>query len=131
MAIEIAWKLSVDIPSGPGLTMSSVVDVEAYDRIAVKVPNSTASPPAEAAVDVQPGAAGKVRFLLVRSDAYGDDLTFKVHDTANPARALNDALLLVGEGSLSLLESPLDKLLVTNTLGRDVTIEILVGRLAT
>lgn len=131
MAIEIAWKLSVDIPSGPGLTMSSVVDVEAYDRIAVKVPNSTASPPAEAAVDVQPGAAGKVRFLLVRSDAYGDDLTFKVHDAANPARALNDALLLVGEGSLSLLESPLDKLLVTNTLGRDVTIEILVGRLAT
>jgi hypothetical protein len=113
------------------MAMASVVDVEAYDRIAVKVANSPANAPVEVAVDVQPGGPNRVRFLLVRSDAYGDDLTFKVHDSANPPRALNDTLLLVGEGSLSLLESPLDLLLFTNTTGRDANIEILAGRLAT
>lgn len=130
MKVNISWKLSVEIPSGPSLTIGSAVEVEAYDRIVVTVPHSAASPPAEVAVDVQPGAAGKVRFLLIRSDSYGDNLKFKVHDTTNPARALNDAVLLVGAGSLTLLESPLDKLLFLNSLGRAAAIEILVGRRA-
>jgi len=46
---------------------------------------------------------------------------------------LNDAVFLVGAGSLDLLEdtaAPLDKLLVTNTTGQDVVLEIIVGRAA-
>jgi len=56
MATSISWKLNVSIPSGPSLALSSAVSVDAYDRIAVTVPNTTAAPPAEVEVDVQPGA---------------------------------------------------------------------------
>src|SRR5262249_32181290 len=101
MSVNISWKLSVEIPSGPSLSLASAVEVHAYDLITVIVPHSAATPPAEVAVDVQPGAAGRVRFLLIRSSTYGDNLQYKVHATGNPARVLNDALLLVGAGSLA------------------------------
>jgi hypothetical protein len=57
-----------------------------------------------------------------------------VHDNTTPERTLNDALFLIGAGSLDLLEdaaAPLDKLLVTNTTGQEVVLEIVVGRKAT
>lgn len=131
MPTSIAWKLSVDIPSGPSLALASAVSVDAYDRIAVTVPHSAAIPPAEVQVDVQPGAVGHVKFLVIRSDSYGDNLKYKVHDTANPARALDDTLVLVGAGALDLLGAQLDKVLIINTLGHPANIEILVGRQAT
>jgi hypothetical protein len=81
-------------------------------------------------VDVQPGAAGKVKLLLIRSTKYGNNLKYQVHDNTAPERVLNDALFLVGAGSLELLEAPLDKLLVTNTTGQDVVLEIIVCRTA-
>jgi hypothetical protein len=130
MATSISWKLNVSIPSGPSLALSSAVSVDAYDRIAVTVPNTTAAPPAEVEVDVQPGAVGRVRFLVVRSDVYGDNLKYKVHATANPEQALNDTLVLVGAGSVALLGAQVDKLIFINTLGHDANLEILVGRQA-
>ena len=131
MPTSISWKLSIDIPSGPSLALASAVPVDAYDRIAVTVPTSPAGPPAEVAVDVQPGAVGRVKFLVIRSDSYGDNLKFKVHDTGNPAHALDDTLVLAGAGALDLLGSQLDKLLIINTLGHPANIEIIVGRQAT
>jgi hypothetical protein len=74
-----------------------------------------------------------VKLLLIRSNRYGDDLTYRVHDNSTDERALNDAIFLTGAGSLNLLEdptAPLDKLLITNTTGQDVVIEIIVGRTA-
>jgi hypothetical protein len=129
MPTNIGWKLSVEIPSGPSLAIASAAEVEAVDRIAVTIADSSGAP-AEVTVDVQPGAAGKVKFLLIRSSAYGDNLKYKVHATGNTQHVLNDALVLVGVGGLALLDAPLDKLLVTNTLGQDATLEIIVGRLA-
>src|SRR6266478_2023985 len=120
MATSISWKLNVSIPSGPSLALSS----------AVTVPNTTAAPPAEVEVDVQPGAVGRVRFLVVRSDVYGDNLKYRVHATANPEQALNDTLVLVGAGSVALLGAQVDKLIFINTLGHDANLEILVGRQA-
>jgi hypothetical protein len=133
MPTNISWKLNVEIQSGPSIIVTNAVQADAYDRIEVKVPNSTASPPTKTTVDVQPGAAGKVKLLLIRATRYGDNLTYQVHDTSTPERVLNDAVFLVGAGSLDLLEdpaAPLDKLLVTNTTGQDVVLEIIVGRSA-
>jgi hypothetical protein len=133
MPTNISWKLSVEIQSGPNIVVTNAVQADAYDRIEVKVPDSTASPTATT-VDVQPGAAGKVKLLLIRSSKYGDNLKYKVHDNTTPERVLNDAVFLAGSGSLDLLEdtaAPLDKLLVTNTTGQDVVLEIIVGRSAT
>src|SRR5215510_6335342 len=125
MPINVSWKLNVEIQSGPSLLVTNAVQVDAYDRIEIRVPDTTASPTATT-VDVQPGAAGKIQALLIRSTKYGDNLTYRVHDNTTPERALNDALFLVGAGSLDLLEdtaAPLDKLLVTNTTGQEVVLE--------
>ncbi len=130
MPTSIVWKLNAEIASGPGAALASAVVVDAYDRISVTVPHTAANPPNEVEVDVQPGAAGRVRFLLIRSSDYGANLKFKVHDAANPAHVLDDSLFLVGAGGVGLLESPIDKLFVINTLGHAATLEILVGRQA-
>jgi hypothetical protein len=131
MPTNISWKLNVEIQSGPNIIVANAIQVDAYDRIEVKIPDSTAAP-TPTTVDVQPGAAGKVKLLLIRSTRYGDNLKYKVHDNTTPERVLNDAVFLVGAGSLALLEDStaplLDKLLVTNTTGQDVVLEIIVGR---
>lgn len=132
MATNVSWKLNLEIQSGPKVLITNSVQVDAFDRIEVTVPDTTASPTATT-VDVQPSAAGKVKLLLIRSNRYGDDLTYRVHDNTTDERALNDAIFLAGTGSLNLLEdpsAPLDKLLITNTTGQDVVIEIIVGRTA-
>lgn len=133
MPTNISWKLSLEIQSGPNIIVTNAVQADAYDRIEVNVPDTT-SAPTPTTVDVQPGIAGKIKLLLIRSTKYGNNLKYKVHDNTTPERVLNDALFLVGAGSLDLLEdsnAPLDKLLVTNTTGQDVVIEIIVGRTAT
>jgi hypothetical protein len=127
MPTTISWQSTISIPSGPSVTTASAVAVDAYDRIAVTIPPSNT----EIAVDVQPGTAGKVKFLIVRSDRYGSNLTFKTHVTGNPAHALDDTLVLSGVGALELLGDTVDKLLFTNNLGQPANIEILVGRQAT
>jgi hypothetical protein len=132
MPTNISWKLNLEIQPGPNIIVTNTVQADAYDRIEVKVPDSTVAPTATT-VDVQPGAAGKVKLLLIRSTRYGDNLKYQVHDNTTPDRVLNDAVFLVGAGSLDLLEdpaAPLDKLLVTNTTGQDVVLEIIVGRTA-
>ncbi len=133
MPTNISWKLNLEIQSGPNLIVTNAMQVDAYDRIEVKILDSTAAPTA-ITVDVQPGAAGKVKLLLIRSTRYGNNLKYQVHDNTTPERVLNDAVFLVGAGSLDLLEdpaAPLDKLLVTNTTGQDAVLEIIVGRTAT
>lgn len=132
MATNISWKLSLEIQSGLNIILANAIQVDAYDRIEVKVPDTTASVTATT-VDVQPGAAGKVKLLLIRSNRYGDNLKYQVHDNTTPERVLDDMVFLVGADNLKLLEAaaPLDKLLVTNTTGQEVVLEIIVGRSAT
>jgi hypothetical protein len=131
MQTNIAWRTSIEIPAGPILQIASGIAVDAYDRIVVAIPNSTNTPTDEVSVDVQPGAAAKVRVLAITSTSYGDDLRMKVHDTSQPEIVLNDALFLVGAGAVDMLGVQPDKILFLNSLGHEVTIEILVGRLAT
>jgi hypothetical protein len=103
MATSISWELNVSFPSGPSLALSSTISVDAYDRIAVTVPTAVA--PVGVDVDAQPGAVGRVRFPVVRSDVCGDNLKYKVHAAANTEQTLNDTLVVVGAGSLALLGS--------------------------
>lgn len=132
MATNVSWKLNLAIQSGPSVTISNAVQVDAFDRIEVIVPDTTSSPTATT-VDVQPSAVGKIKVLLIRSNKYGDQLKYRIHDNTTDERVLNDAIFLTGAGSLDLLEdpsAPLDKLLITNTTGQDVIVEIIVGRTA-
>ena len=132
MATNISWTLNLEVQAGPKVVEAKAIQVDAIDRIEVAVPDTTATPTATE-IDVQPGAAGKIKLLLIRSTAYGDDLTYQVHDNTADERVLNEALFLAGKGSLDLLEdatAPLDKLFVTNTTGQNVVLEIIVGRSA-
>jgi hypothetical protein len=128
MPTNVSWKLNLEIQSGPKVLVAKTVQVDAYDRIEVTVPDASTEFP----IDIQPGAVGKIKVLLIQSNRYGDNLIYQVHDNTTPLRVLNDALFLTGKGSLDLLEdaSALDKLLITNTTGQNVVLEIIVGRAA-
>lgn len=130
MPTNIAWKLTLDVPSGPQVSHSSSIAVDAVDRIAVTIPDTSASPEATT-VEVQPGAAGKVRMLMISASKYGADVEYQVHDDTATAHVLGDALFLADATAIDLLGTPLDNLLITNTSGADVDVEIVVGRAAT
>lgn len=131
MPTNITWKLNLEVQSGPKVLEAKTVQVDAFDRIEVTVPDTTGGSAVE--IDIQPGAPGKIKVLLIRSNNYDDKLTYQVHDDQADVRVLNDALFLVGGGSLDLLEdtsAPLDKLLVANGTGKPAIVEIIVGRAA-
>lgn len=126
MPINISWKLNVQVASGSSYVAANALQVDALDRIEVTVPDSVTT-----TVNVQPGAAGKTKLLLIRSSKYDANVKYFVHDNTTTQRALTEALFLVQAGGLELVEdtaAPLDKLVVDNTTGGDVVLEILVGR---
>jgi hypothetical protein len=129
MPTNIAWKFVLDVPGGPQVSHANAVEVDAVDQIAVVIPDTTATP-APTTVEVQPGAAGKVKLLLIRASTYGPKVEYQVHDATAPKRVLSDALFLVDAAPIDLLGTPLDKLLITNTSGQDVDVEVVVGRTA-
>jgi len=126
MPVTIDWSLTVQAAGEAPVAISSQVQVDAYDRINVTVAQGAG----DFEISVQPGGAGKVRLLLVRSSVYGPNLTYKVNAAANPAHALDDVLFLTGQGGVETLGFPPNSLLFSNTLGQDATIDILVGRQA-
>jgi hypothetical protein len=128
MPATIKWSLSVQVVGGPAISLSDVLTVEAYDKVNVTVGAGT-----QKKVEVQPGAAGQVQFLLISSDRYNDldpahDLTYKVDTTSV---TLDAPQLLVGSGLVELLPAAPGELEFTNGLDEDAAIEILVGRDAT
>jgi hypothetical protein len=124
MSEKINWTFNVQVVGGPKISTAQSVTVDAYDKIQVTI----AVGAADEVVDVQPGSAGRVQFLLISSDQFGDDLTYKVNNTGNPI-ILDVQQLLIGDGAVGLLgTSPPKTLGFTNNLTQDANIEILVGR---
>jgi hypothetical protein len=124
---EIVVDGSISIANGPKVRFSTKVAVEAYDSVSsVVVPAAN-----ELEVEAPPGTADTVQFLLISSDTYGEQLSYKVDD-AGDSFALDGPHLLVGKGAVGLFyaQSP-QKVLLNNETDKDVTIQILVGRDAT
>jgi hypothetical protein len=126
MSEKINWTLNVQVVGGPKISAAQTVTVDAYDKIQVTIGAGAA----DEEVDVQPGGAGRVQFLLISSDQFGDDLTYKV-DPAGNAIELDAPQLLIGDGAVGLFGAPPTTLGFTNNLAQDANIEILVGRNAT
>lgn len=133
MSEKISWTLNVQVESGPKISESKTITVEAYDKIEVTIKDKAT----EEEVWVQPGDKGQVQFLLIKSDEYGDKLTYTVNVAATTSSIsiikLDALQLFMGDGVAELLDknkAP-EKLFFTNNLGKDVSIEILVGRKAT
>ncbi|MFQ5856215.1 MAG: hypothetical protein ACE5LU_11285 [Anaerolineae bacterium] len=127
MAEKINWTLNVQVVGGPKMSASKTMTVDAYDKIEVVISDGAT----DEEVQVQPGGSGQVQFLLISSDQYGGDLTYKVNvGTADPIK-LDAQQLLMGDGAVGLLGAAPEKLLFSNGLGNDASIQILVGRIAT
>jgi hypothetical protein len=134
MAQAINWTLDVQIVGGPSSSVTSSINVGAYDKVDAIIPGGPGATPGTASVDVQPGGAGKVKFLLISSDRYGDKLTYDVQGASGAVGVkLDSQQLLIGEGAIGLLGTAPKTLDFSNGLGtgNDATISILVGRDAT
>jgi len=128
MSESIIVSANVVIPNGPAFALSRTLAVDAYDKIDVAVPNGAA----DLEVEIQPGAAGQVRFLLVTASQYGASLSYKVNSSASLAvHALDEPHVLIGAGSVNMLDPAPTRLFLSNTLGSDAQVQILVGRDAT
>jgi hypothetical protein len=130
MPVQINWSLNVQVADGPQLGIAQTDSISGYDMIDVAIPPSSGD---EAlSVDIQPGVASQVRFLLITSSVYGAKLTYKVGDAAE-AVPLDGPLLLVGSGAISLLQGDPKKLIFSNKLddGPTVLLRILAGRMVT
>ena len=130
MPEKINWGVSVQIVGGPKIAASQTVSVDAYDKIEVVVADGTDGKE----VQVQPGGAGQVQFLLIGSNKYDAALTYSVNapEANQDDRIKLDALqVLIGEGAVGLLGDSPQTLYFYNHVGQDAAIQILVGRKAT
>jgi len=124
MAIDITTNFVATVVGGPTLGRSFKLQVDAYDLVDISIANGAADEP----VELQPGGAGQVQFLLVLASSYAPALSYKVNAAANPSRDLDRELLLAGDGALGLLGAPPNQLLFTNATGQEISIRVLIGR---
>jgi hypothetical protein len=134
MAHSIQWSLSIKINGGPQLSSSKAIDVEAYDSIRVTIlgTGNPGGPDVDKEVEIQPGSAGgQVTFLAITSDRYDPTLTYKVNADTNPAIALDQPHVLVGEGAVALLDPAPTRLFFSSSIAQNTEVQILAGRDAT
>ena len=127
MSEKINWTLNVQVIGGPKLSASNTMTVDAYDKIQVAIEAGET----DKKVEVQPGGAGHVQFLLILSDSYDELLTYKVNDSGATAVKLDGPHLLIGKGAVTLLSSAPSSFFFSNGLSENASVEILIGREAT
>jgi hypothetical protein len=130
MTENMNWTLNVQVDGGPKILASDTIKIDAYDKFDVKIENDGI----EKEVQLQPGDSGQLQFLMIKSDNYGDKLTYKVNATTDVIKL--DALqLFIGVGAVGLLKEAPHKLVFLNGLESSgkkipVSIQILIGRKA-
>jgi hypothetical protein len=126
---------SFQIPGGPTLAVAATLAIEAYDRIDVTV----APGASDKVVEIQPGAAGRVQLLVIKSSLYDAKISYTVSDGTDDSDpvTLDAPQTFIGAGAVGLFGiDPPSLLKFSNAFtGPDPTkearIEILVGRDAT
>src|SRR5215211_1877760 len=98
----------------------------ASDKISVTVPDATS----DLEVEIQPGGAGSIKLLVVKSSVYGEDLKYTINADATD-HVLDEPHVLIGTGSVGLYGAEPTKLVFDNALGEEAKLQILVGRDAT
>lgn len=120
MGEKINWNYVAQALNGPSISASGSVDVDAYDKIEVTVPDTTTQ-----AVNLAP--AGTVSLLVINPASPDAKLTYKV---GGNDVTLDGPQVLIGAGAVGLLGGA-TSLSFTNKTGADAVIDILVGRDAT
>ncbi len=133
MSTEVRMSLQVAVAGGPSWKINATDDVEAYSVIDVTIDAGAANK----VVELQPAtAAARVNLLLIQSELYGPEITYKATDGA----ADSDAVTLhgphfFGRGVASLFGLNVLSLKFSNgnaaATNKHARIRILVGRDAT
>src|SRR5262245_60064310 len=125
MAEKIIWTLNVQVAGGPKVSTSQTVEVEAYEKIDTVIPQKG---PKGNPVSVQRAPQDSmVSFLLITSDQYNDNLSYKYN---GQEIKLNAPQLFIGDSATTLFNKMSGKIEITNNLDKDISINILVGRTA-
>lgn len=122
---QIIVSANIVVPNGPKFALNQTLQVEAYGKIDVAVPPSTTD------MEVELGAAGQVQFIAIVSDAYSEDLSFKIN-AGTDVRTLDQPHLFMGKGAVSMFDAAPETLSFSNEAsGPDAKVQILIGRDAT
>jgi hypothetical protein len=128
MSESIKLTLSVQVTGGPKMVAAKTLEVEAYEKITLEVPNDSI----DVQVELQPGGVGEVKLIMITSDTYGDELTYRP-DGGTTTIVLDQPHLFIGAGGVGVLGSP-ETLIFNNDLPDpssgpfSAKIEMLVGR---
>jgi hypothetical protein len=123
----VNYSFNLQIETGPTVVISGRYEVEAYDRISVKITKKT-----EQTVGVQPNDNNQLNFIIIESDKY-DETGLSYHIVGDPNNrniALDRGQFLVGKDFVELFPAVPKEINFKNDLDSDVTITILVGRTA-
>lgn len=131
MSENIILNANIMVPNGPKISFNRAITVDAYDKIDITIPSGIS----DKQVELQPSELeGHVQFLLIFSDWYGEDISYKVNSETSKI-LLDEPHLLTGKGAVSILNLAPKKLLFSNTTSgpaaKDAKVQILVGRDAT
>lgn len=125
--VNINWQFQATIPGGPTMAISQpAISVDAYDVVATTIKASASN----ISLALQPsGGAGKVVLLIASCSIYDPGVTYTV-DALTDTHALDGPLTLVGAGAIGLLHSGASPqtLVFSNTLTKDVNVQVVVGR---
>lgn len=124
MAEVINITVSAKIKSGPIISFSESLNVDAYDKLDV-----TVAPGAPSTIQLLPLGTTSVHFLLIQSSQYSDQISYMVNG-AGSTIILDTPQNFIGLGSLAALDDVNDPatLVFTNSLAEDVNIQIFIGR---
>lgn len=125
MSEVINITVSAKVKSGPTVSFSESLKIDAYDKLNVVV----ASGGAPETIQLLPSGTTSVHFLLIKSSRYSDQLSYKVNGAGSEI-LIDTPQNFIGLGSLAALDDSSDPetLVFTNNLADDVNIQILVGR---
>lgn len=129
MSEKISWILNVQVLGGPKISATDTIEVDAYDKFDITVlKTKTKSLAFVPGIDVT-----KIRLILIKPDKPDVLLTYKINNAGSSIK-LDSTQALIGEGSVSFFVgalTSLDSLDFTNGSSADVSIQVLVGRIAT
>jgi len=123
MAIQAFTTMSVQIPSGPNVSVAWTFAADAYDRSTITVAKGQ-----KKVLALQPGAAPDVQLMLLWSSDYSGKVTYKLDGSA---LALTEPQIVSGGALIGTLPAPPKNITFDNTAGgADVTLDVLVLRKA-
>jgi hypothetical protein len=123
---KITWNVTVQVVDGPRTVVNQSAEVEAYDKIEIRIPAG-----ANPTIDVAAGAA-RVSLLLLRTknDAYPAAVTYDVVGGA-AGLVLDGPQFFNGSAIGTLLGAAPAQITITNGSAAEITVEMLVARKAT